>query len=175
MCCAALFCVKHRNQNKCTQPVWNQKAVSAVFMFEHIWDTLFSALALYLTLSSFMMFVMSSLASESVLMRFICPPFIALLEARCFSNSQRSFFFSLIFHVRFISFIKVNILKSKLRRTRSLKADGDRAGALWERYDSNVVSKMRNSLIKSKELWSEREQEVEREKETWQALQSMHQ
>ena len=46
---------------------------------------------------------------------------------------------------------------------------------MWERYDSNVVSKMRNSLIKSKELWSEREQEVEREKETWQALQSMHQ
>lgn len=61
------------------------------------------------------------------------------------------FLFS-IFHARFISFIKVNILKSKLRRTRGLKADGDRAGALWERYDSNVVSKMRNSLIKGKEL-----------------------
>lgn len=47
----------------------------------------------------------------------------------------------------FISFIKVNVLKSKLCR------DGDvgvtaAAGALQKRYDSKVVSKMRNSLIK---------------------------
>lgn len=46
---------------------------------------------------------------------------------------------------------KVNILQSKFKGWRSLKGDSTRAGALWERYDTNVVSEMRNSLIKSKE------------------------
>lgn len=45
-----------------------------------------------------------------------------------------------------------------------------RAGVLWDNYGSNKVSKMRHSLIKTKES----EQEVKREK-TWQVLQYMHQ
>lgn len=61
---------------------------------------------------------------------------------------------------------KVNILQSKLEGFGNVKGDSSRAGALWERYDSNVVSKMRNSLIKG---WRERE------KDTWQVLKSLHQ